>query len=249
MVGCMRDFSGSTLWRVSEFERQKPALEAELADSSPTLLPTTLLIELRQIEKDPLLNDVLEVAAACLRHREAVLLIVACGALAWPLTLFPHEGLVHSPRDFVERADAASLAGLRLIDLRRPLVRPPGHLYHERVAAPAQYRPLSPLLWALALHGPRAMLLQQIAGRAAYRLAAGPSPASPPPGALAPAVQRLRLEAAALRDIARWPGMSIERACRMLNALYLTESLIVTRSHPAARDEPHGWRVEDRRRN
>ena len=41
-----------------------------------------------------------------------------------------------------------------------------------------------------------------------------------------------------LRDIANWPGMSTDRACRLLNALYLTSALMVMRSHPAAR-EPH----------
>lgn len=235
----MRDFAGSTLWSVSEFERLRPRLDAEMADSKPTLLPTTLLLELRQIEKDPATNDVLEVVAACLRHREPVLLVLACGTLAWPLTLFPHEQLAHAPRDITLQAGSEGLARLRLVDLRRPLVRPPGHVQHERVAAPAHYRPLAPVLWTLALHGPRAALLQQIGGRAAYRLAAGGAhEADVPPGALAPAVQRLRAEAVALRDIARWPGLSLERACRMLNGLYLTGALMVTRSHPAAREEP-----------
>ena len=58
------------------------------------------------------------------------------------------------------------------------------------------------------------------------------------PGALGPAAERLRHDAASLRDIANWPGMSTDRACRLLNALYLTSALMVMRSHPAAR-EPH----------
>ena len=79
-------------------------------------------------------------------------------------------------------------------------------------------------------------------GRAAYRLAPGRADDLPPtPGALQPAVQRLRRDAAALKDIARWPGMSPERACRLLNALYLSGALMVTRSHPAAREAPPGW--------
>jgi hypothetical protein len=32
--------------------------------------------------------------------------------------------------------------------------------------------------------------------------------------------------------------MSVERGARLLNALYLTANLMVTRSHPAARAEP-----------
>jgi hypothetical protein len=38
--------------------------------------------------------------------------------------------------------------------------------------------------------------------------------------------------------VAGWPGMTVERASRLLNALYLTGGLMITRSHPAARDEP-----------
>jgi hypothetical protein len=57
-------------------------------------------------------------------------------------------------------------------------------------------------------------------------------------GALVPAVQRLRREAVSLREIAQWPGLSVDRASRLLNALYLTGSLLVTRSHAAAREEP-----------
>jgi hypothetical protein len=41
-----------------------------------------------------------------------------------------------------------------------------------------------------------------------------------------------------LREIATWPGMSVERAARLVNALYLARSLMVMRSHPAARAEP-----------
>jgi len=37
--------------------------------------------------------------------------------------------------------------------------------------------------------------------------------------------------------VAGWPGMSIERASRVLNALYLASSLMVTRTHPAARHQ------------
>ena len=44
-------------------------------------------------------------------------------------------------------------------------------------------------------------------------------------------------DAASLRDIAAWPGMSTDRACRLLNGLYLTSALMVMRSHPAARQQ------------
>jgi hypothetical protein len=55
-------------------------------------------------------------------------------------------------------------------------------------------------------------------------------------------MQRLRQGAASLREMAHWPGMSVERASRLLNALYLCGALMVTRSHPAARSAPTAWR-------
>jgi hypothetical protein len=41
-----------------------------------------------------------------------------------------------------------------------------------------------------------------------------------------------------LRGIASWPGMDAERAARLVNALYLAGSLMVTRTAAAARPEP-----------
>ncbi len=242
----MRDFEGSTLWRISEYERMREGQEAAAASAQggrATLLPTTLLADLRQLQRDAASHDVLEVMAACLRHREAALLTVQVGGLVWPVTLFPRQRLYHSPCDAAQLQTAAGFSTHRLLSTEPPGVRVPGDALHERVAALDKYRPLSPLLWLVALHGPRKVLLNEIAGRAAYRLAAGLGENRPePPGALAPAVLRLREEAASLREMAHWPGLSLERASRLLNALYLTDALMVTRSHPAARDEPAGWR-------
>jgi len=109
----------------------------------------------------------------------------------------------------------------------------------ERVAQAEHYRPLAPLLWAVALHGPRSRLLTEIGGTAAYRALKNPADEGlVAPGALGAAAQHLRRESASLRDIAKWPGMSVDRASRLLNALYLATGLMVTRSHPAARSEP-----------
>ena len=241
----MRDFEGSTLWRISEYERMREGQDAAatLHGDGPSLLPTTLLADLRQLNREASADDVLEVMAACLRHREAALLHVAYGTLVWPVTLFPRHRLYHSPCDVARLSQAPGLSRLKLIGVERPGVRPPGDALHERVAAPEKYRPLTPLLWRMALDGPRSVLLNEIGGRAAYRLAPGLGADRPaPPGALTPAVLRLRDEAASLRDIAGWPGMSVERASRFLNALYLTEALMVTRGHHAARDEPLRWR-------
>jgi len=236
----MRDFEDSTLWRVSAFERlQREGREAYQRSGGPTLLPTTLQADLRRLHADPTSNDVLEVMAACVRHREAALLCLQHESLVWPVTLFPLSKLVHSPVDLVQEGSRAGLANLKLLSAEPPGVRPPGHWMHERVAAVSHYRPLAPLLWKVALQGPRTDVLTEIGGRAAYRLVSSRAEERPAAaGALAPAIQRLEREAVSLRDLARWPGMDLERASRLLNALYLTGGLVVTRSHPAAREAP-----------
>jgi hypothetical protein len=234
----MRDFQDSTLWRISAYERMRlergSSAFAQLGES--TLLPTTLLADLRQLEGRRHGGDVLEVLAACMRHRQAALICLHYEGLVWPVTVFPGELVYHSPRDMA-LAEPDGLAGLKLLSCDAPGLRPPGHWMHERVGRMEHYHPLKPLLWKLALDGPRNELLSEIAGNAAYRVTLSREDRLLAPGALGPAADRLRSESASLRDIARWPGMSTERACRLLNALYLTSALMVMRSHPAARPE------------
>ena len=232
----MRDFEASTLWRVSEFERvrMRSGGSAFARLDGVTVLPTTLLADLRRLDAAGASSEPLEVVAACVRHREAALLCLQYQGLVWPVTLFPQQMLYHSPRDLAQ-ALPASLAHATLISAEPPGVRPPGHWMHERVAQIEHYRPLLPLLWSLALHGSRASLLAEIAGTAAYRAIKNPEADGVVLGGpLRSAAQRLRRETVSLRDIGGWPGMSVERASRLLNGLYLSSSLLATRSHPAA---------------
>lgn len=237
----MRDFEESTLWHVSEYERvreQNGGSGFATLQGRASVLSTTLLADMRRFDSDGASNDPLEVVGACMRHREPALLLLEYDELVWPVTIFPQQQLYHSPRDL---ADAApdSLACIGLIETEAPGVRPPGHWMHERVAHASHYRPLLPLLWQLALAGPRSTLLAEISGHAAYRALRDPADEGIPlSGALRPAVKRLRRETVALRDIASWPGMSVERGSRLLNGLYLGSALLATRAHPAARPEP-----------
>jgi hypothetical protein len=233
----MRDFQDSTLWRISAYERMRleRGSSAFAQPGENTLLPTTLLADLRQLESRREGRDVLEVLAACMRHRQAALVCLEYEGLVWPLTVFPAELQYHSPRDMAS-AGAAGLATLKLLSCDAPGMRPPGHWMHERIGRPEHYRPLRPLLWRLALEGPRKALLAEIAGPAAYRATQTREARPYASGALGPATERLRRESASLHDMARWPGMSGERASRLLNALYLNGGLMVMRSHPAARE-------------
>ena len=185
----------------------------------------------------------LEVIAACVRNREAALLYLRHGNNVWPVTLFPREEVYHSPRE-ASQMSGAGMGTLRVISAEPPGVKPPGDAMHDRIARGDRYHPIAALLWAVALQGPRTTLLTEISGRVAYRLVSSASPKDMPSslGALSSAVAKLRQEAASLRDVASWPGLSVERASRLLNALYLTGALMVSRSHPAARSEPRGWR-------
>lgn len=235
----MRDFEDSTLWRISAFERirQETGSSGFMRLSGPTLLPTTLLADLRRLDADPSSSDVLEVIAACVRHREPALLCLTHDGLVWPITLFPEEGVYHSPRD-LQQASATGMANLRLATAEPPGVRPPGHWMHERVAQAEHYRPLAPLLWSVALNGPRRELLADIAGPAAYRLVSSTGGERPQaPGALGSAIERLQRGSVSLREIAQWPGMSTERASRLLNGLYLSGNLLVSRAQSVGRAE------------
>ena len=241
----MKAFDTSSLWRISEFRRARSEGRLDLAAAGDrlTLLPTTLLADLRRLQGDGADGDVLEVIAACVRNQESALLYLEQGAYVWPVTLFPREGLYHSPRDAFALAAQTALSSLRLLLAEPPGVRPPGHPMHERVAGADKYRPLTSLLWAVAMHGPRSSLLGEISGRVAYRLVSLHARELPrSKGAISSTVLRLERESAALGEIARWPGMSVERASRLLNALYLCGALMVTKAHPAARHAPASWR-------
>lgn len=248
----MADFDDSSLWRISAFERQRASGSAS---GTTTVLPTTLLADLRRLQPrgaaGPGGEDVLEVVASCQRHREAALLYLGCGPLVWPVTLFPARAMYHSPRAVSDAAPKAALGRLRLLGVEPPGVRPPGDFRHERVAGAERYHPLPELLWALALQGPRQALLGAIPADARYRLTAGLEASSlPRGGAIGPALTRLRADSANLREVSGWPGMSLERASRLLNGLYLTGGLMVLRHPDAERREASSlwWPWLSRRR-
>ena len=240
----MRDFEDSTLWRVSGFERVRmlTGTSGFARLDGATVLPTTLLADLGRLDADGAGNDVLEVVAACMRHHEPALLCLQYEGLVWPVTLFPSHMLYHSPRDLAQ-ATAPALTRLALLSTEPPGVRPPGHWMYERVGQAGHYRPLLPLLWSLALDGPRTALLAEIAGTAAYRAIKSPAEEGVVmSGVLRSAAERLRRETVPLRTICGWPGMSLDRASRLLNGLYLASALLATRAHPAARAAPRGLR-------
>lgn len=234
----MQDTQSPDLWSVSEFERARAQSHSSSFGNfdGPTVLPTTLLADLRRLESIGDSDDVLQVTAACMRQREAAMLCFDLQGRVWPVTLFPLQMVYHSPRSLAD-AGPQVLSRLQLLRIEPAGVRPPGHVMHERVAELNRYRPLAPLLWALALQGPRASLLTEIAGSMAYRaVKSADGDGVVLGGAMRSAAERLRRETVSLRTVSEWPGMSLERASRLLNGLYLGSSLLATRAHPAARE-------------
>ena len=246
----MPEFKESSLWRISKFNRLRNTIAAASHDGMQrqTLISSTLQTELRVLDRRREGADPLEVVAACVRLREPALIYLSCGEVVWPVTLFPAQMLYHSPRSLAQ-ATLRDMAVLKIIDVEPAAVRPPGHWMNERVANVESYHELMPALWRLALQGPRTTLLHEVAGTAAYRVLRSPTSHDlATPGALGPAVERLRGDSVPLRTIAGWPGMSLERASRLLNALYLTSNLIVSRTHHSARSGTLQWLLSRRGR-
>ena len=235
----MRDFDDSTLWRISAYERMREQSGNNSGftrlDGVPTMLPTTLLGDLQHTDGQPRDNDVVEVMAACLRHRESALLYLRHQGLVWPVTLFPLRELYHAPRDLVE-STARDLSDLAVLAFEPPGLQPPGHWKHERIGHLEHYLPLERLFWAVALKGPRGTLLAEIDGPVSYRaLRKSDRIELVAPGAMGSAQDRMHRDAASLREISGWPAMNVERASRLLNAMYLTTQLMVVRTHASAR--------------
>ena len=116
----MKAFDSSSLWRISQFRkaRNEGRLDLEHGGDRPTLLPTTLLADLRRLQSEGADGDVLEVIAACVRNHDAALLYLELGEFVWPVTLFPREGLYHSPRDALSMAASLALVGAAPSDRR-----------------------------------------------------------------------------------------------------------------------------------
>ncbi|MFN0185111.1 MAG: hypothetical protein ACKVQR_14960 [Aquabacterium sp.] len=230
------------LMRASEFQRYLDELEPEAAEAANTRLTSlspSLLQDLLRFEAEGQRGDVLGVLAAAMRHGQSLTVHLRSGRNVVPLTVFPRQKLAHCPIE-MDRFLAGDLAGLEVMQVERAVLRPPGDRQRALIGDAGLYAPVDPLLWLMALRGARAELLPELAGQAAYRVSPGLHlrglPMTPE---LAAAVSRLRRATSNLRDVAAWPGLDRERACRLLNALYVKAGLIVSRTHPAATNE--GW--------
>jgi hypothetical protein len=226
------------LIRASSFQRYLDELAREAREGAVSTrlssLNPSLLQDLMRFEREGRAADLLEVLAACIRHARGVTVHLQCRERVLPLTVLPLERLVHCPLDLRALIEAQR-EPLTVLQVEPAVLRPPGDTEAGLVGEVQMYRPLSPLLWAMAMHGARSELLPEVTGAAVYRVSPALDVAElRSKGALYSAVKQLRRTVASLRQIASWPGMDHERATRLLNALYLQAGLIVSRSHPAA---------------
>lgn len=231
-------FGQPELMRASAYRRYLDEYETKalrcVDGSRVTELSPSLMADLARTDGGTTHTDLLEVMAACVRHAQRVTLHLDCNGRSLPLTIFPSQRQVHCPVSVAE-IQALRLSDLQVMHLEPAMLRPPGHTDQALVGENHHHHPLDPLLWELAMRGPRSELLPEIAGPAAYRV----NPALelrrlPVDGALVSAVRRLRRESVNLRDLSEWPGMDRDRAVRLLNALYLQAGLIISRTHPEA---------------
>ena len=238
-------FGEPLLLRASAFRRylDEAGAEADLGGVSTRIsqLSPSLQADLLRFEQDGGSSEAIEVLAACIRHSKRVTIHLQCVERVVPLTVFPHERLLHCPLDIAELIEA-HVPTMRVLQVEPALLRPPGDAVQALVGEARLHHPLAPLMWALAMRGPRRELLPEIAGPAVYRVAPGLDTSSLPiSGALRAAIEHLRDQTASLNEIATWSELSRERASRLLNALYLQAGLMVSRSHPdAVRDRWFG---------
>jgi hypothetical protein len=231
------------LMRVSAFQRYLDDLvrvgSVEANSTRLSSLSPSLLEDLVRFERNGRQSEVLEVLAACLRHARPLMVSLQWTDRVVPLTIFPAEKLVHCPVPMPQFL-GSRLSELQVMQVEPALLRAPGDRERSLVGEHQMYAPLSPLMWEISLRGARDVLLPEIAGTAAYRMAPGVNLRGlEMPSVLAASIDRLRRRTCNLREMANWPGLDRERAMRLLNALYLQGGLIVSRTHPAAASD--GW--------
>ena len=230
-------FGEPELMRASSYRRYLDESEIIVRsgrNSRLSSLSPSLIADLNRFEQETGSTEAVEVLAACIRHAKRLTIHLQYGDRVVPVTVFPHERLVHCPMPMGELT-ARSLAELRVMHVEPALLDPPADIERALVDEDHLYHPLAPLLWEIAMRGQRRELLPEIVGPAVYRVAPGLDlGALPASGVLKAAIMRLRGLASNLNEIAGWPGLDRERAARLLNAIYLQAGLIVSRSHPDA---------------
>ena len=210
-------------------------------DSGPSTMSSTLgsslLSDLKRFAHEPGGAELLAVVAAGVRHARALVLYLQHAGTVISLSVLPREQLFHCAIDLCELPPEA-LARLRLLHVE-PELDLMGSRGSPLQPASSRLRVLGPLLWLLAMHGPRAELLPEVAGPAKYRLSPTWSESGLPiDPILLPLLQRMRHESSSQQALADWAAPEHPPVRRLLNALYLQHGLIVSRAFSPFQRDP-----------
>jgi hypothetical protein len=227
-----------SLMSASDFHRQAqhPDRRDPLVHrgARPLTLSPSLLADLDRFDHKVDGADLLDVLAACVRHARPLVVFLELAGRVLPLRLFPSQGVFACPSDFLGLPEA-HLRLLRVARVEpgvefRPLASANAGAFSESTGA------LALLLWQVAMLGLRFEPLPEIIGRACYRVSRSLAlDLLPIDDAATGLLRRMRRESLTLDDIAAVPGVGFERACRLLNAVYLQAGLITLRTSPASR--------------
>ena len=135
-------FGEPELLKASTYRRYLDELDADgpSGDSSSRLtqLSPSLQADLLRADDSTGVSETVEVIAACVRHSTRVTIYLQCAGRVLPLTVFPHERIVHCPMDldeFVERY----LSQARVMHLEPAVLRPPGDPERELIGESRLY--------------------------------------------------------------------------------------------------------------
>lgn len=220
-------FAGSRPFSLTEpqadwLDTLAPAMQSPASAFSSTL-GSSLLSDLKRFVDDPDGAELLAVVAAGVRHARALRLQLELHRLRIHLSLLPRDQVHRCSVDLCT-LPSHDLGCLRLVHVEPDAL--PG-----RDAGALHGRPLGPLLWALAMHGPRDELLPEIAGRVKYRLAPGTDVQQLDVGDDVQALlHRLWCESSSLEELTDATAVAPARVRRLLNALYLQSGLMISRA-------------------
>lgn len=204
------------------------------------ILSDLMLRALERMHRGGKAADIVQVLCPCIKLGEPVLLAVGVDAWVWPITVLPAHGLYRAPVDF-SQAPPPGLCHATLVDCGPAPHVPPLRSARQAFSAPPCHYALGGLLWTFSLLGPRRTLVDEVAGAHRYRVTARPPRPWHVSGAMGSAIDRLLNDAASLAEISAWPGLSTERASRLLNALYLEGSLQVDEGAAASPRTGSRW--------
>jgi hypothetical protein len=219
----------------TRYQTTNPGSTQSFGDESvpaTTAGPTTVHSTLSPSLREDLLRfadagaeiELLPAIAASVRHARSVLMGLDLQGLRIVASIHPRQQIFRAPLDL----GALSPAECRALKLVH--VEPQGSVADE-AGRDTSSGPLRPLLWRLAMHGPRVDLLPEVQGPVRYRLAFGAAlrglDIAPEFG---PVLARLKSSPLGLGELVEGSGLGRDLLQRLLNALYLQSGLMIVRA-------------------